>query len=153
MSDLFNDDFSDFIRSLNNNKVEYLLAGGYAVILHGYRRPTGDMNIWVAQTKENYKKLKRAFNEFGLPVFDMTEQTFLDSEIADVFSFGRPPVSIDILTSLKGVEFKESFKMAQSIDKNGLDIRFIHLQHLILAKRAAGRYRDLDDIEKLTTNK
>jgi hypothetical protein len=153
MSDIFNDDFSDFIRSLNNNKVEYLLAGGYAVILHGYRRPTGDMNIWVAQTKENYKKLKRAFNEFGLPVFDMTEQTFLDSEIADVFSFGRPPVSIDILTSLKRVEFKESFKMAQSIDKNGLDIRFIHLQHLILAKRAAGRYRDLDEIEKLTTNK
>ena len=73
------------------------------------------MNIWVAQTKENYKKLKRAFNEFGLPVFDMIEQTFLDSEIADVFSFGRPPVSIDILTSLKGVEFKEAFKKWPSL--------------------------------------
>src|SRR5271156_2480526 len=100
MADIFNDDFRDFLQSLNNNDVEYILVGGYAVILHGYRRPTGDLDIWVNQTKENYHKLVRAFNEFGLPVFDMTEQTFLNSEIADVFSFGRAPVSIDILTRL-----------------------------------------------------
>jgi hypothetical protein len=151
MADIFNDDFRDFIQSLNNNDVEYLLVGGYAVILHGYRRLTGDMDIWVNQTRENYNKLVRAFNEFGLPVFDMTEQTFLNSEIADVFSFGRPPVSIDILTHLKGVEFEEAFKFAQTFDENGLLIRFIHLNNLIQAKRAAGRYKDLDDIEKLTT--
>jgi hypothetical protein len=151
MADIFNNDFRDFIQSLNNNDVEYLLVGGYAVILHGYRRLTGDMDIWVNQTRENYKKLVVAFNEFGLPVFDMTEQTFLNSEIADVFSFGRPPVSIDILTQLKGVEFGDAFKFAQTFNENGLLIRFIHLNNLIQAKRAAGRYKDLDDIEKLTS--
>jgi hypothetical protein len=53
---------------------------------------TGDMDIWVNRTKENYSRLVLAFNEFRLPVFDMTEDKFLNPESADVFSFGRPPV-------------------------------------------------------------
>ncbi len=46
MNKLFNQDFQDFIRALNNNQVEYLLVGGYSVILHGYQRNTGDMDLW-----------------------------------------------------------------------------------------------------------
>ena len=47
MGNILNDDFRDFIEALNKNKVDYVLVGAYAVILHGYRRTTGDMNIWV----------------------------------------------------------------------------------------------------------
>jgi hypothetical protein len=151
MAKVFNDDFRDFIQALNNNSVEYILVGGYAVILHGYRRVTGDMDIWVNRTKENYSRLTKAFDEFGLPVFDMTEKKFLDADTADVFSFGRPPVSIDILTKLKGVEFDDASSQAMQFDENGLVIRFIHLNNLIEAKKAAGRHKDLDDIEKLTS--
>lgn len=61
MGNIFNDDFRDFIRALNNHKVDYLLVGGYAVILHGYRRSTGDMDVWVKNDKQNYQKLSRAF--------------------------------------------------------------------------------------------
>ena len=71
MANIFNDDFRDFIQALNNNGVEYILVGGYAVILHGYRRVTGDMDIWVDRTKENYSRLTKAFDEFALPVFDI----------------------------------------------------------------------------------
>lgn len=151
MGAIFNDDFRDFIQAMNNHNVEYILVGGYAVILHGYRRVTGDMDIWVNRTKENYSKLARAFAEFGLPLFDMTEQKFLDTDSADVFSFGRPPVSIDIITKLKGVDFNNAFSQALVFDENGLMIRFIHLNNLIQAKKAAGRHKDLDDIEKLTS--
>lgn len=70
MGNVFNDDFRDFIQALNNHNVEYILVGGYAVILHGYRRVTGDMDIWANRTKENYHKLARAFHEFRLPLFD-----------------------------------------------------------------------------------
>jgi len=150
MAAIFNDDFREFIQSLNDNQVEYLLVGGYAVILHGYRRVTGDMDIWVNRTKENYSKLTKAFSQFGLSVFDMTEENFLESESADVFSFGRPPVSIDILTRLKGVEFDDAFLHSLLFDENGLIVRFIHLNNLIEAKKASGRYKDLDDIEKLS---
>src|SRR5258708_26690486 len=153
MANIFNDDYREFIQSLNDNKVEYLLVGGYAVILHGYRRVTGDMDIWVNRTKENYSKLTKAFSQFGLSVFDMTEEKFLDVESADVFSFGRPPVSIDILTSLKGVEFDDAFSKAVQFNENGLIIQFIHLNNLIEAKKASGRYKNLDDLEKLSPGK
>jgi hypothetical protein len=150
MGGIFNDDFKDFIAALNHHQVEYILVGGYAVVLHGYRRVTGDMNIWVNRTKDNYFKLTLAFNTFGLPVFDMTENTFLRSETVDVFSYGRPPVSIDIITKLKGVDFEDAFRQAQIFnEEEGVSVRFLHLNHLIQSKLAAGRHKDLDDIEKL----
>jgi predicted nucleotidyltransferase len=151
MPPIFNDDFRDFIQALNDNNVDYILVGGYAVILHGYRRVTGDMDIWVNRTQENYSKLTKAFAQFGLPLFDMNLDKFLTADAADVFSFGRPPVSIDIITKLKGVEFNDAFGQAMEFNDNGLFIRFIHLNNLIAAKRAAGRHKDLDDIEKLTS--
>lgn len=61
MANIFNDDFRDFIDALNKNEVEYLLVGGYAVILNGYRRTTGDMDVWINLTPANHKKLIRAF--------------------------------------------------------------------------------------------
>jgi len=91
MGNILNPDFKDFIQAFNNNEVEYILVGGYAVIIHGYNRTTGDMDIWVNQTKDNYKKILRAFFEFGMPTFDMTEENFLNNEDFDVFSFGVPP--------------------------------------------------------------
>ena len=106
MGNIFNDDFRDFIKSLNGYNVDYILVGGYAVILHGYRRTTGDMDIWVRNTQENYEKLLKAFLEFGLPIKDMTLENFLNSNKMDVFSYGRPPVSIEIMTALKGCHLR-----------------------------------------------
>ena len=57
MGNIFNSDFRDFIAALNNNQVRYILVGGYSVILHGYSRTTGDMDLWVERTKENYLKI------------------------------------------------------------------------------------------------
>ena len=42
------EDFRDFLRLLNENDVEYLLIGGYAVGYYGYPRATHDMDIWIA---------------------------------------------------------------------------------------------------------
>ncbi len=64
-----------------------MLVGGYAVILHGCRRTTCDMDIWVRNDKTSYEKLMKAFFEFGLPVFDMTLKNFLDTKKMDVFTY------------------------------------------------------------------
>lgn len=149
MADLFNEHFRDFIHALNEQQVEYVLVGGMAVILHGYVRGTGDMDIWVNKTKENYLKLTKAYYQFRMPLFDMTESNFLGNEY-DVFGIGNPPVRIEIMTSVKGLSFEETFAMAQTYEESGLIIRFVHINHLIQAKKAAGRFRDLDDIEQLT---
>ncbi len=65
MPNIFNNDFRDFIAALNEQEVEYMLVGGYAVILYGYRRSTGDMNIWVNVTPSNHKRLIKAFYHLG----------------------------------------------------------------------------------------
>lgn len=51
--------------------------------------------IWTFGLTEQKKTIQssKAFAEFGLPLFDMTESKFLDVDVADVFSYGRPPVS------------------------------------------------------------
>ena len=136
----FYQDFLEFIQALNNHEVEYLLVGDYAVILHGYTRTTGDMDIWVKPSEENYHKLVQAFREFGMPVFDMTEENFLDTSKFDVFTFGTPPISIDIMTRVKGLAFEHVFPDAISVELDeGLSVRLIGLDALLKAKRASGR--------------
>ena len=149
----FYQDFLEFIQALERNEVEYLLVGGYAVILHGYTRTTGDMDIWVNPSEENYNRLVKAFQSFGMPVFDMTEKNFLDTSKFDVFTFGTSPISIDIMTKVKGLSFKEAFPEAASIELDeGLSVRLLSREDLLKAKRASGRAKDFNDIRHLEKN-
>jgi len=107
------------------------------------------MDIWVRKTKENYQKIANAFDQFGMPLFDMTEENFLSNPAFDVFTFGRVPVSIDLITKLKGLEFDNAYQNAADYVVEGLKIRLIHYKDLITAKKAAGRPRDINDIENL----
>lgn len=149
MGNIFNSDFRDFIAALNNNQVRYILVGGYSVILHGYSRTTGDMDLWVDRTKDNYLKIKDAFEEFGMSVFDMTEENFLYHPNWDVFTFGIPPVAIDLMIGLEGFNFQEVFDRSIIFIDEELNIRVIHKNDLIAAKKKAGRSKDLDDLENL----
>ncbi len=150
MNNIFNDDFQDFLSAFHKNEVKYLLVGGYSVILHGYPRTTGDMDLWVEKSEENYLKIVSAFYDFGMSIFDMSKENFLNNPQFDVFTFGRPPVAIDLLTNVKGLNFKESYKhkITNEIEEN-LSINLINYNDLITAKKAAGRSRDLNDIENL----
>ena len=149
MSDILKPDFRDFIHALNSNDVEYILVGGYAVVIHGYSRTTGDMDIWVNRTEENYLKLLNAFKQFGMPEFDMTKENFLYHKSWDVFRFGRKPVAIDIMTKMGEFNFKDCYEQSQLFEDDDLKIRVIHYNHLINAKKAAGRGRDIEDIKNL----
>ena len=149
MGDIFQDDFRDFIQSLNDQQVNYILVGGFAVILHGHARVTGDLDIWVERTEENYHRLLKAFRQFHMPVFDMTKENFLHHENWDVFKFGRKPVAIDIMTKVKGLIFKECYDLSTFFEDQELKVRTLHLNHLLEAKRKAGRLKDLDDIQQL----
>jgi hypothetical protein len=149
MSNIFNEDFRDFLTALNKNDVRYILVGGFSVILHGYSRTTGDMDIWVERTTANYEKLKKAFYEFGMPVFDMTEKNFLFHPNWDVFTFGNPPVAIDIMVKVKGLDFIECYDKSVIFEDGNLKIRTIHKNDLIKAKETSGRWKDLNDLENL----
>ncbi|TXH20795.1 MAG: hypothetical protein E6Q95_04945 [Chitinophagaceae bacterium] len=150
MGNIFNQDFIDFLEAFNQFKVRYILVGGFSVILHGYSRTTGDMDIWVERTAENYINIQKAFAHFGMSVFDMTEQNFLYHPVWDVYTFGTPPSAIDIMMSVKGLNFEQCFQQAIIFETDGLSIRTLHFNNLIEAKKASGRLKDLDDINNLT---
>ena len=149
MGNIFQADFRDFLSALNDQEVRYILVGGFSVILHGYARTTGDMDIWVERSTENDLKLKKAFLQFGMPVFDMTAENFLSHPNWDVFTFGTPPVAIDIMVKVKGLDFETCFQRSVWFEDADLVIRTIHKKDLLKAKEAAGRLKDLDDIENL----
>ncbi|HEY4195173.1 MAG TPA: DUF6036 family nucleotidyltransferase [Mucilaginibacter sp.] len=149
MGNIFNEDFRDFIRQFNSYNVRYVLIGGYSVILHGYSRTTGDMDILVDRTPENYNRIKLAFLHFGMPVFDMTEENFLNHPQWEVFKFGKPPSSIDVMIKVKGLSFEECYNDSVFFEEEELQIRTINFNKLISAKRASGRSKDLNDLENL----
>jgi len=146
MSNLFNRDFQDFITSLNKNHVKYILVGGYAVILHGYIRSTADMDIWVRKSKENFQKLSRALFEFGAP--SIPENEFFGTGL-DVWSFGREPNMIEIMNQIKGLDFDLAYENSLILNQDKLQIRYLHLNDLLEAKKAVGRFKDLNDLEQL----
>ena len=152
MSIRFYDDFSDFIKALNKHEVDYMVVGGFAVIIHGYNRTTGDLDIWVRQSKENYAKLIAAFKTFGMPLNALGEEDFLNNT-KDVYTFGRVPVCIEILTAVKGLTFEESFPLSSKLPIDGVPLNVIDVRDLIKAKKASGRLQDKLDIEKLSDKK
>jgi hypothetical protein len=127
--------------------VEYLVVGGYAVGFYGYPRATGDMDIWIAISPSNAEKTVRALKEFGFGVVGLSKDLF--SQKNQVIRMGRPPLRIEILTSVSGVDFKECYegKVTKAIDD--VNVNFISLGHLKTNKKAAGRLKDLNDLENL----
>ena len=141
MGDIFGKDFREFITALKGEKVDFVLIGGYAVIIRGYHRTTRNLDIFVRATEDNYTRIVKAFSDFGMSTFDMTLESFLDSD-KDVFTFGRSPVSIDILTSVKGLTFLDTKHFSSIVDVEQLIIPVLTKDGLIKAKKASDRPKD-----------
>lgn len=144
---MLNQDFKEFIQSLNSNSVRYLLVGGYALAAHGHPRYTKDLDIWVERDASNAAKLIKALSQFGFSSLGLTEEDFLLPD--QVIQLGYPPVRIDLLTSADGVDFLECFEKHLTVIIDGLEIALIDIESLCKNKRATGRMQDLADIEAL----
>lgn len=105
--------------------------------------------IWIERTEENYLKIKAAFAEFRMPFFDMTKENFLHHPIWDVFTFGTPPVAIDLMIKLEGFNFQEIYERSILFTDDDLEVRVIHKNDLIATKQKTGRSKDLNDLENL----
>jgi hypothetical protein len=144
---LLTDDFKEFLRSLNANHVDYLLVGGYAVGLHGYPRATVDLDVWVRATPGNAECVLRSLRDFGFDVPTLEPRLFIDPQ--SIVRFGVPPFRIEVMTSIDGVEYEACRERAVEFDLDGVPVPVISLADLKANKRAAGRHKDLADLENL----
>jgi predicted nucleotidyltransferase len=139
------EDFRDFIESLNSNKVEYILIGGWAVGLHGNPRTTKDIDFLVEKSSRNIKRLQKALYDFGAPPVD--EDHFKTP--GNVYRMGRHPMQIDVISHAIGIDTAKSIKSAETITVDNISIKVISFDDLIESKKATGRLQDLADVEKL----
>jgi predicted nucleotidyltransferase len=126
------DDLKTLLRSLNAHGVEYLLIGGYALAAHGYQRATIDIDIMVPATSEAGRKVKQAL--MVLPdqaARDLEPQWFEEGEnirVADAFV-------VDLMLNANGQTFETLKQYAETIDLDGIPVRTINLEGLLLTKQ------------------
>jgi hypothetical protein len=124
-----------------------LLVGGYAVGYYGYPRATADMDIWIETSELNAEKIKNAFLDFQMSPESISKELFLKND--SIIRMGIPPVQLEVITNASGVDFSECYLRKQVIEIDGIPVNFISLEDLKTNKKAAGRHKDLEDLNHL----
>jgi hypothetical protein len=138
-------DFKEFLRLLNSNNVRYLLIGGYAINFYGYSRNTEDLDVWVEIAPENAGNIAAALQAFGFHA--ATPDLFLEAN--RVVRMGVPPMRVELLTTISGVQFDACYARRQVERIEDIEVPMISRDDLRTNKLAAGRLKDLADAERL----
>lgn len=139
--------FVECIKSFHGRDVRFLVVGGYAVAFHGHPRYTSDLDLWLWVDQTNAERVIAALEDFGFGELGLRESDFLDEN--RVVQLGYPPVRVDLLTSLDGVDFTGCHERRVEADLGGVTVPFISLDDLLANKRSSGRHQDLADLEAL----
>jgi len=142
-----NPEFKELLLAFNAQNVEYLIVGAHALAAHGHVRATKDLDLWVRPEKSNAQKVLRALSDFGAPSGDLTVDDL--SRKKTIFQIGLPPLRIDVITDIDGVEFAEAWPDRLETSFGGVPASVISRHHLITNKKTAARLQDLADVEQL----
>ncbi len=140
-------DFKELLESFNRNGVEYLIVGGYALAFHGAPRFTGDIDLYVRPGAANASRIMAALVEFGFGATGLSEADF--AEPGKIVQLGFPPVRIDLITSIAGVDWDRAWAGRAPGDYGGAPVAFIGRREFVENKRATARAKDLADLEAL----
>lgn len=140
-------DFREFLSLLIRNDVKFLLIGGYAVGLYGHVRATNDIDVWIEASQDNAHRAELALRQFGFDVPSLTPELLIRP--GKITRMGLPPLRIEVLNAISGMEFGPAFSRALHFEVDGLSIPVISLDDLILNKKSSGRTKDLADVEEL----
>ncbi|MFC2085934.1 hypothetical protein ACFLRO_01840 [Bacteroidota bacterium] len=144
---ILNQDFKESFALLNKYNVRYLIVEGYAVAYHDHPRYAKDIGVWIDNEQMNARALLQALIEFGFGSIGLKATDFgIPNRIIQL---GNPPNRIDILTSLKGVEFGGCYRSREAVEIDNAQLYFIGLKCLKTNKVALGRHQDLADLENL----
>ena len=140
-------DFRDLLALLNEHEVAYLIVGGYALAFHGAPRFTGDIDIYVRPDPDNARRIVAALADFGFGSLDISAADF--ERLEHVVQLGVPPVRIDLITSITGVDWEKADAGKASGTYGDVSVFYLGRREFAANKRATGRIRDLADLEAL----
>ncbi len=142
-----NQDFKELLQIFSDERVRYLIIGGYAVIKHAEPRYTKDLDLWVSPDAENAERVYRALIKFGAPITELKPEDF--TQAGYFFTMGLAPSRIDVFFDLSKLDFEECWQRRVEAQIGETEIYFISREDLIVNKEAVGRLQDLADAEKL----
>jgi len=142
-------DYEDFLRELVDGGVDFVLVGGWAMAAHGHGRATDDMDVLVRATPDNAERVMEALHRFGAPLAAHGVNAGLFAQERYGYRMGRKPLLIELLTTIDGVTFDQAQEGAITVRVGGIAVPVIGRSALIANKRAAGRPKDLADLEVL----
>jgi len=125
-----------------------MVIGGYAVVQYAEPRFTKALNVLISTDTANADAVFKALHEFGAPLTGLTPKDF--SEEGFFFQMGVPPIRVDVLMGIPGIQFDECWSRRNEVDFDGLKVIFMSKDDLITSKRAAGRPQDLIDADLLS---
>jgi uncharacterized nucleotidyltransferase DUF6036 len=140
-------DFKELLLAFNAANVEYLIVGAHALAAHGHIRATKDLDLWIRPDEKNAQRVLRALSEFGAPLGELTAEDL--SKKDTIFQIGLPPLRIDIITAIEGVEFADAWPDRVETVFGGEPAFVISRRHLITNKKTAARLQDLADVQQL----
>ena len=143
-------DFKDLLSAFHAHGVKYLVVGGYAVSFHAQPRATKDIDLFIKADAANAEATYAALAAFGAPTENIAVADLANPD--QFIRFGREPLAVDILPAIDGVNFDAAWsrRIESVIDvRSGLKAFFISRDDLIASKLAAGRMRDLADVEEI----
>jgi Nucleotidyltransferase of unknown function (DUF6036) len=141
-------DFKELLSALNAHRVRYLIIGGYAVSFHAEPRATKDLDILISPDAENGKAVYAALAQFGAPLEGLSAKNFTEPD--SFYRMGTPPVMVDILSRISGVEFESAWQRRVDVQiDDTLTVSFISRDDLLASKISAGRAQDLADVAEL----
>ena len=139
-------DFREFLKLLDAHSARFLLIGGYAVNAFGYVRNTVDMDVWIAVDAANQKRVLEAIRDFAFP--GAPDDLLIEDDA--MVRMGQPPLRIEVLKKISGVEFEDCWQRRVTIEDDDLKIPTISLADLKRNKLASGRKKDLLDVDELS---
>lgn len=148
--DVLDEELLQFWKMLNAHHVKYIMVGGFATRFHGFDRTTDDLDMWLEDTVENRKNLRNAFRELGYGDFSSLEMMQFVPGWTNFYVGGG--IELDIMTYMKGLEnssFEECLSKASFADLGGIEVPFLHINHLIANKKAVNRPKDQLDVVQL----
>jgi hypothetical protein len=138
----------ELLSAFNANHVKYVVVGGYAVFVHAQPRMTKDLDVFVESSLANGRAVYSALAQFGAPLNDLSVEDFQNP--STVVRIGVPPICVDILQRIDGIDFETVFAGSTEYLVDGdLPTRYISAEHLIINKLASGRLQDLADVEAI----
>jgi hypothetical protein len=149
--------FTEMLQLMAKAQVRHAVVGGWAVMSHsGKMRPTKDLDIYVAATEDNLRKVARVMGAMGAPDNLLTPDALRPAPDAALHgvTFGRAPHRFDIMTKMP-VPFDDVEREMRTFELDDLDVPVVGKDHLIELKRHAVAQdptrakQDRDDIEAL----